>query len=61
MLNPVTWLPARTLDEAEGQLARWEHNLMLAERGDDKQAIEKATYRRDHAAVECAKIRHGRT
>ena len=60
MPNPVTWLPARTLNEAEGQLARWEHNLMLAQRGDDKQAIEKATYRRNHAAVQRLKILHGR-
>ena len=60
MPNPVTWLPARTLDEAEGQLARWENMLLLAQRGDDAQAIEKAICRRDHAATQCAKIRHGR-
>lgn len=60
MLNTTTWLPPRNLATAEAQLARWENMLLLAQRGDDGDAIEKAICRRDVAAAICAKIRHNR-
>jgi len=54
------YLPPLTLVTAEANLARHEAALLLAQRGDDAQATDRATYRRDHAAKQCAMLRAGR-
>lgn len=58
--DSTVWLPPLTLDKAEATLANREHLLLLAERGNDQHAIDQATYRRDYAASQCAKLRRQR-
>lgn len=55
-----TWLLPLTLRVAEATLAHREHLLLLAQRSEDPHAIERATYRRDYAAVVRLKLLHGR-
>ena len=60
METTTTWLLPLTLEQAEATLAHREHLLLLAQRSNDQHAIDQATYRRDYAAVQCAKLRHNR-
>lgn len=53
----IIWLEPLTLATAEATLARGEHLLLLAQREGDQHAIDQATYRRDYAAVQRAKLR----